>query len=863
MAVRQSQVKLTVPPPPPGAVERRRLTGRLALSSGVSLTVVRGPAGCGKTEAVAAWARQAAPAPAWVRLDAGDREPRRFVEALRNALGLSAETVDGAVDEGDGEALVAAVTTAVAVGSDEVTLVLDGLEEISGGPAAPLFVALVRDLPVNLHLVVITTHPLPVPVGRLRLAGRLQEIDGAELRFTPEETIELVRSRLGSSMARDQARDLHEVTEGYVAAIIAAADALGPAEGGLPRQAWLREVFASVLQGLHPDQRQFVLETAPLRRMTPSLCDAVTGRRDSAVRLAELEEDALLLIRVDDRGPLYRYHRLLRDVLLEQLAAEDPERLAAAHRATAHWMETHGEPVVAVDEWLAAGEEQQAWALISRHHLETFLAGRQDVIERWAASLETQLGGVRPAEAIDRAVLALMLGRPDEANRWIEEADRALAPSTASESTRALVAVIRGLCHVLWGELDEALATFPHLSRDPAALPSGELGAVVALIEVQAQLGQFEAARQSFVAMGPSAPFEGALARVLVPGVQASLAALEGRLRDAVGVADAALAHAADVVGAEGIGTESSHWAVGLALLEQGQVTEAIPSLLTAERVARRTGLFHVVVRSAVALARARGLQGQTAAAFESLEAARRPIHVRPVPDRLRWWIDEAEARLLLLAGDGTEAALLLDELPHLAGPGVTVLRAWSARQAGDRAQAQDLLAPDLGPQASIGLRIEADLLRAACVRDPLLVRRHIRRAVHRGAPDGYLTVFLDHRAGVLDALRSLRTVEPSPYLTDLLFLLDAGEGRSVVESLTERELAVVDALRTTKSTDAIATELGVSLNTLKTHVKAVYRKLDATNRADAVRRAVVLRLIGPEAGGRGEAVIPRPGGGP
>lgn len=225
---------------------------------------------------------------------------------------------------------------------------------------------------------------------------------------------------------------------------------------------------------------------------------------------------------------------------------------------------------------------------------------------------------------------------------------------------------------------------------------------------------------------------------------------------------------------------------------------------------------------------------------------------MRAVPPLVLRWVDRAEARLHLLTGDPEEADALLGRDGAADDPELVVLRAWTALRRRDRALAQDLLALDGGGWVPIGLRIDTELLRASSVRDPARVRRHLRRAVHLGAPDGYLTVFLDHREDVVDGLRDLRAIEPSAYLTDLLLLLDAGEGSTLAEPLTERELTVVAALRSSRSTDEIAVDLGVTVNTLKTHIKAVYRKLDAGTRADAVRRAVVLRLIGPEAEGPG-----------
>ncbi|HEX7133135.1 MAG TPA: LuxR C-terminal-related transcriptional regulator, partial [Iamia sp.] len=642
------------------------------------------------------------------------------------------------------------------------------------------------------------------------------------------------------------AAEVHDLTEGDVT--FAAAAAAARRKGTLDDPSWLDEAVAPHLDGLRPDQRRLVLEIAPLAAVTAEMGDAITGRRDSAAVLAELARETTVVVAADASRPSYRLHRLVRRALVARLEADDPGRVAATHRAAAQWQEQHGDVEGAIDEWLAAGDEAAAWDLIAAHHVTTWFAGGREAIERWVDRLPTTSVPLDPQQGADRAALMLMVGRPDEASRWTEQAAAWADAAGRADELAPLVTYLRAQTHLLWGDLEGALTLHKALDRDRVGWPYVQLSAAAVQVEALAQLGRFDEARRAFLEMAPWAPFEGGMAHVIVPGVHASLLSCEGRLTEALALAADGMAKARDLVGPEGPGTAWSHLAVGTALLEQGQVHDAAPALVTAGTVARRSGAAHLVVRAAAALSRARWMQGRSAEAFDIIEAARRSPHLHPLPDPLPAWLDQAEARLHLLGGDAFEAQAVLGDRPDADQPQAVVLRAWAALGVGDRARAQDLLAEDLGPAASLGARIEADLLRVRSLRDPLRVRRHIGRAVHRGAVDGYLTVFLDHRDGVVEALHGLRGTEPSPYLTDLLFLLDAGDAVRLAEALTERELAVLTTLQSARSIEAIAADLEVSVNTLKTHVKAVYRKLEATTRADAVRRALALRLIGPAA---------------
>jgi LuxR family transcriptional regulator, maltose regulon positive regulatory protein len=66
----------------------------------------------------------------------------------------------------------------------------------------------------------------------------------------------------------------------------------------------------------------------------------------------------------------------------------------------------------------------------------------------------------------------------------------------------------------------------------------------------------------------------------------------------------------------------------------------------------------------------------------------------------------------------------------------------------------------------------------------------------------------------------------------------------ALVEQLSERELRVLELLPTHLANQEIAGELYVSLNTVKTHLKSIYRKLGVSSRSEAVAAARTLGLL-------------------
>lgn len=842
--------KLVPPTLPPGHIPRREVVRMLDASVRVPLTVVRGPWCSGKTVALAAWARSHPEGVAWATLDHRDRDPRRLAATLGAAMGWRRVAADegGARwdDHGstEAEAIVDAVLQHVVRRGRPTTLVLDGADAIGSSRAEELLTDVIDHVPPDLHVVCTTVGTLPgAAARRRRLAGQIVLVEPQDLLLTPEETVELLSAAQGRPVAASDAAEVHVRAEGAVAVVAAAARAGVPLDAA--DDGWLEDVLWTLLDRLRPDLAVFVREIAALPTLTGALCDALTARRGSSALLDELEEVSGLVVTGDDGRR--RLHRALGPAILRLVERRDPELLVGTRRAAAHWWERQGRPREAVDQWLAAGDHGQAWALIGRHLLEAYFAGGRPAVEPWAEAPPP--AGVRdPWHAVDRAALLLLAGRVDEAVRWLGDARTWARVTGEEELLLPVIGLIRPHCDYLLGDLEGALAAWPERMPDDRDLRA-RLVASSVRVDILAHLGRHDEAERALEDVTPAAVFTGPLAPVMIHSTQATLARTRGRLVEAIACADQALEEADDTVGREGPGTEAAHLALGVAHLERGQVVEAVRALAIAHRITRRTGATHLSVGAALALARARGLQGRRAEALQLVEGARRPLHLHPLPDVLRRWIDRAELRLHLLAGDAAEVqrvAAPASEPPE--HPEDVVLQAWTALALGDRARAQDLLRPEVEGPLSVATAIELELLRARATGDVVRTRGHVARAVRMGAADGYLTVFVDHRGDLLPALQDLRAVEPSPYLADLLFVVDQEVSAALVERLTDREVAVLASLQSSRPIEAIATDLDVTVNTLKTHVKAIYRKLGVASRADAVHRAIVLRIIGPEA---------------
>ena len=142
-------------------------------------------------------------------------------------------------------------------------------------------------------------------------------------------------------------------------------------------------------------------------------------------------------------------------------------------------------------------------------------------------------------------------------------------------------------------------------------------------------------------------------------------------------------------------------------------------------------------------------------------------------------------------------------------------------------------------------------LFRAHIFHDsPSAQLEEVRKAVAIGSNHGYFKHFLTQRSDVIQQYISLVAESPTPFNERLARA--AGErlnemmvgNQSAGESLTRREADILRHLGTGLAIGQIASDLCISKNTMKTHLKNIYRKLDAKGRDEAVKKGKKLLKV-------------------
>lgn len=896
--------KLAVAPLSGAVVARPRLFTLLETGAAGPVTLVSAPAGWGKTMLLSSWYHaQAEPRTrAWLSLEPGDGGGRLWsylCVAIRSTHNGSSPAADNGSSDGPERGFLDHLAAELASRPEPVTLLLDDFHRVDDPSVASGLDFLLRHAGGRLRLVIGGRTDPALALHRWRLSGELTEIRASELAFTAAEAAELLTAH-GISLPADQADELWVRTEGWPAGLRLAALALpghpDPArfvdEFAGDHQAVTDYLTVEVLAGLASEARDALRRGAVADRVCGGLVNALTGRTDGDQLLAELERDTGFLIGLGTRPPAYRYHRMLAELLRAELGRRPADELLDLHRRAAAWAAAQDLPTEALRHALAAGEWSWAIDVLVGHwpDLVPYAPGRPGVPapappQPEAVRADPELALAYTAERLDGADLA-------SAADYLQLADRHERLLTGPRRDRfALMAAALRLARAqLAGDAADVLAAAARLralAQPPgagAARPPVDLGAraIARTAAGAAQLGTGDLAAAETELAGALADAQRAgLTRTILACTSrlALVRAVRGRLAAAERDARAAIGTTIDA-GSTPADQSHAYLALAVVALQRDRPAAAEANLALAGHRVDQACEPAVAALAALVRAQLSRDRGDLTGGYQLLLAGRARLADQTGAQQLAHWLLAAEADLCTAHGDlARSRELLLAPLDASAGPveplAVALARAYL--HGGDAGAAARTLPDWAGPAGDLWLlpvRLEAGLLDALTARaagDHRRAARTLEQVLALAEPDGFRRVFTRSEPSARDLLAAHLDSGTAywPMVRELISIGEVYAGRDadqphggrdgdrrerggrlaaavpgLGEPLTDRELTVLRYLQSILSNVEIASELSVSVNTVKTHVRNIYRKLDATRRREAVRRARELRLI-------------------
>jgi LuxR family maltose regulon positive regulatory protein len=867
---------LTAPGVPDWAVKRPRISKQIA--QGVRLcplTVVTGPLGAGKTMALALWAAAERGPVAWLSLDEYDNRPNLFwsyvVAALRRSGAVLPKTLSAAA-RGRRSAehmFLLRLASALAAQNPPVTLVIDDFHLLAEPQVLNALDFLLRNAGTGLRLVVCSrTDPL-LPLHRYRLTGQLAEIRASDLAFTTAEAHQLLAQHSCTPSA-DSLTCLTRLTEGWAAglrlAAMSMADHPNPerfVEELLSQDSALTSYLVKeVLNTLPPKVRELLLSTSILERVNAEAASELTGSEQAGRTLSALAHTNAFIQPIG--GGWYRYHTLFAEMLRLRLRLESPDRIAALHRRAARWHERSGQLTGAVQHAAQAGD----WPLAASIVINALAIG--EILEpRGSQPLADEFAGMPHGEAWAEpqpylvSAHALSANRPEVAATALGAAEDMLERLPADRKTASglAAALVRLAACRRTGDRAAVVAT---AARAEALIGKISGGTLAQHEEIRARLLSARAAVEVWSGHLTDA------ARILDAGAAAAVASRKEDQRAAclgqLALVEAMRGHLSRAAKLAGQATASDRdsglpptpaalVALAWVHLEHHELREARDQLKRADAAlgASRDELAGAVACLAAACI---GLAEGHAEVAMHFVARARSQWSGPV------WLEQklsvAESRACLAAGDVHAAVAAAERAGPVGSPEAAVMLAYVWAEAGDGQSARRALEPltahDRVPER---VRLQACLVDARLSYhsgDRARGRRSLGCALQLAARErlrlpfamerSWIGPVLKHDPELAQTHKQLFTpamhYDPRPAPPTAVKQATI----PVLEPLTQREQEVLRHVSGMLTTAEIASEMYISTNTVKSHIRNVCTKLAVTHRGEAVRRARQLQMI-------------------
>lgn len=832
---------------------------------GTALVVA--PAGSGKTVLLNQWAARTADPVAWLSIHASHDDPvvlgRDIVGALDRCMVGFDTSIATRIPTGHslGPAFIDAVVGELARIDSPLLLVLDDAHVLTQPEIGDDLGALLRRLPPPVRAVVASRWDPGFSFSSMRLDD-VVEVRADDLAFRHDEAAALTTGVVGRELDDDVVGALVERTGGWSAGLQLASVSLRRSDDDLAfveRFAGDDRLIAEYLTAevlRHEDEatRDFLLRTSVLDELTPELCDVVAGTSGAAATIDDLERRGLFVVD-GARAGTRRYHHLFASLLRYRLRAEDPRHETRARQAAARWSLAHGDVRGAVEQLLSAGDPAAAFEIVTTHGHIVFARSEAATLVRWLTRISES--GVEPRNDVEVNLLAAQIGA-DQFAAAEETYRRLRRVESLPAGHRAAAAAFHALCGMadlpikqVKESTAEAFATVDEARHGPAVGVLGLDGPDTIEAMAAHMAGHIELFEGDVA--GARATFEQALD---LPGTRyplwrvASLGALavteswHGRNRSAEAHAVAALELADEFDTQSHVSATMSHLAMSVVQLDRLETDDAAASLDAASRCAERSRRPFLHQLHALVSARHASITLGPGSATDLLRLVPSTGMERAVIRETR---QDLLARMLVRDGRIGEARGVLEGEPFR------------------------LPLAHIDERLASGALEEAAALIEATSPDPANLRAatelEIRRGLvldlrgERGRAGDRLTAALERadaeqlHAPFVEAPQALRILKTSASGRVAALVegiaarrrIDLTRGTSngtLIDPLTERELGVLEYLPSRLSNTEIAGTLYISVNTLKTHLRSIYRKLEVTDRDSAVDHATRVGLL-------------------
>jgi LuxR family transcriptional regulator, maltose regulon positive regulatory protein len=875
--------KMRIPPLRSKRVLRPQLTTLLEENSTRKLTLLCAPAGYGKTTLVNEWAMHTSLSTTWLELEKQDNQIERFwiyfITALQNIypnIGKSALVMLYSADSLPIERALTSLINDIAAVTESMAIILDNYHLITEAAVHDGISFFLDHLPPQLHLMIASRSIPSLPIARLRGLGQLTELYATDLRFTLNE-IEILCNQLNNyDLSPDELRLLEEQTEGWITGLQLLNLALQNHTGGrglnfTGNHRHIADYFLEEVFEQQPNYLQdFLLYTSILDRFNSDLCNTVTKRNRSREMIDTLERENLFIVPLDESRVNYRYHRLFAEFLRNQVDTLSTEPLHDIHRRAAGWYNMQGFIAEAIDHSLAAQDFEQAAELAEQNAEMMWMTGQILTLRRWLEALPDKLLRSRSRLCLFHAwALFFLENSLYTAQARVQDAKNLLTTSYSEDlpggenEIEGMIATILAAFAIRHENSEQAIMHSQHaLALLPESRINWRSAAMLSSGIAYHSAGDVDTANRTLAETQVRSQLSGHhFCEVIATYNQGRTQIAEGHLpqaaiffKQAIELADQYKLQL-PMIGTAKIG-------LGYLQYEWNTLHMAMENLSEGLALCKGLGNVEAPLYAYICLAHVKRALQEPESALEYLQMAEHLAHrANHIPFVKR--VDAYYARFYLMQGN-VEAAERWAKRSNVPINSqsyqheqelLTLARIWIAQ--GEGAEAQRMLqtlfrfveVTGRGKSMIEILALQALAFESEGNIDEAILS--LKRALALAEPGGFVRLFADEGRQMSLLLRhaASRGIAAN-YVSRLLSAFEdsphtlLASSQPLIDPLSDRELEVLYLITQGLSNHQIANELFVAISTVKSHVKSIYRKLNVSNRFEAVERVYDLSLL-------------------
>ena len=443
--------KLHIPSAGKKLIQRSGLFEKLIEGLNRKLILISAPAGFGKTTLLSDWIHQNKIQTAWVSLDKGDIDPGEFlsyiiagIQGISSEFGQSALRLLKSPEKPTYKSVTGLLINDMLQIKEDLLLVLDDFHLTDTGEISTIVTFLLERIPVNIHIVISTRSDPALPLARLRSQHQLVELRSSDLRFTANDISVLFNRKLKIGLSIDDAYALETKTEGWIAGLQLTALSIHDRKNVSEFIQNLKGdngyimdyLIEEVLKIQSEDIREFLLQTSILEKFSASLCNAILNRNDSQLVIEQLEKNNLFVIPLDSERKWYRYHHLFADLLKQRLLLKEKTFIEDLHKKAGKWSEENEMYDLAIDHSLVIKDYVKSIQLLEEVVEDMWKNGLHSAISSYGDLIPEDLIKGNPEFCLYYSWILINSGQIQNAQPLLESAQKTTNEKILDKTTK-------------------------------------------------------------------------------------------------------------------------------------------------------------------------------------------------------------------------------------------------------------------------------------------------------------------------------------------------------------------------------------------------------------------------------------------